>query len=296
MTKTERNLAIFCSQASNLRMETHRATTIYRQVKGAINGLSFKIVYLCGQVKDLRATISVTSLILPSGSFIDIRPCRRRLLRSVRGFRMKVAIIPWDRGESHALQVRLRTLGIPSTRLSVPPLITLVTMTGLIIRIVLLVQNLVCGVDASYELVTVFLTLASPVAVAPTEDESSSLDSEDFESRHTPSATVNVEEAPIQVVEKDLGAIRPSLCTKSDQANDAAPQQHPPATDCALYKILDRVYRDLSAEGQSYPLLSAAAQYTRAPHSIDLESLLQEYEGDASTTPSGSLKVQTARV
>ncbi|KAL6300718.1 hypothetical protein BKA93DRAFT_508422 [Sparassis latifolia] len=58
---TERNLVLFRSKASDLRTQTYCATTLYHQVKGAVTGLSLKIVYLCEHVKTLRATILVTS-------------------------------------------------------------------------------------------------------------------------------------------------------------------------------------------------------------------------------------------
>ncbi|GBE85437.1 hypothetical protein SCP_0706240 [Sparassis crispa] len=253
--KTERNLANLHTQADDLRTETYHATTLYHQVKGALTGLSFKIICLCGRVVDLRATISTTTT-----------EERKRLRNEGRYYPLGSRRIARPAGETANPGNPFDEAERSST-------------------------DNACDNDGSDN--TYCSPRSEPSAVAPTEDESSglaSLDTEDFESRHTPSATVDVEEVPIQVVEKDLGVIRPSLCTKSDQGNDGALQQHPPPTDSALYKILDRVYHDLSAEGQSHPLLSAAAQYTRAPHTVDLDSLLQEYEGDASTTPTDGRK------
>ncbi|GBE85435.1 predicted protein [Sparassis crispa] len=261
MKKTEQTLAHYRSQASHLRVRTYYATTLYRQVKGTVTGLSLKLVYLCREVTELRATITTTTT-----------EERKRL-----------------QNEGHYNPLGSQSIARPAGKTANPRNSF---------------DEVACSSSESAPHIDGTDNKDCPhrpgsLAIAPTEDESSSLaslDSEDFESRHTSSATVNVEEVPIQVVEKDLGVIRPSLCAESNQENDAAPQQHLPPTDSTLYKILDRVYHDLSAEGQSHPLLSAAAQYTRAPHTIDLESLLQEYEGDASMTPSGSLKVQTARL
>ncbi|GBE85441.1 predicted protein [Sparassis crispa] len=255
----------FHSQANNLRMQTHCATTVYRQVKGTVDGLSLKIVYLYGEVTELRATISTTTT-----------EERKRLQR-----------------EGRYMPTMSRTIARPTGVAAHP--------RNLVDEAVHSSIDSLSHTDGSdYSANPEYLPEApaeegfaishiSSKPTAPISDSSTlaDSDSEDAELRHALSATVNVEEAPVQTLKKDLGAIGPPLCS---HLLGVAPQQHPFPTDSALYQILHRVHRDLSSKGQSHPLLSAAAEY--AHQTVDLEPLLRQYEGDVSTLPSENSEMQ----
>ncbi|GBE85431.1 hypothetical protein SCP_0706180 [Sparassis crispa] len=58
---TEHKLAHFRTRATDLRMDTYRATNIFQDMRGILTGLSLDIALLCRRVKNLRATISTTT-------------------------------------------------------------------------------------------------------------------------------------------------------------------------------------------------------------------------------------------
>ncbi|KAL6300705.1 hypothetical protein BKA93DRAFT_800858 [Sparassis latifolia] len=191
LESTELALARFHSQANNLRMQTHCATTVYRQVKGTVDGLSLKIVYLYGEVTELRATISTTTT-----------EERKRLQR-----------------EGRYIPTMSRTIARPTGVAAHP--------RNLVDEAVHSSIDSLSHTDGSdYSANPEYLPEApveegsaishiSSKPTAPISDSSTlaDSDSEDAELRHPPSATVNVEEAPVQTLKKDLGAIGPPLCS-----------------------------------------------------------------------------------
>ncbi|GBE85428.1 hypothetical protein SCP_0706150 [Sparassis crispa] len=268
---TERNLALFRSQASDLRTETYSATTVYHQLKGAVTGLSLRIVYLCEHVKKLRATILSTTT-----------KERKKLERE--GRYISVGQRPFPAG----------TTAHPRSSFNEAA------------------HSFPCGADGSDN--TEYFPRPGSVPEPPTEDgsmlshhrneptastpDSSTLtesDSEIAELGKPSFVNVPVEDVHIQSLEMDAGTIHPQPSANSDHGDDSASPYHPSPTDSTLYKVLSLVHDDLNARGQGHPLLPAAAEFARAPHRIDLETLLREYEheGDESTSLSGDLQMKT---
>ncbi|GBE85426.1 hypothetical protein SCP_0706130 [Sparassis crispa] len=230
---TEGNLVLFRLQANELRTQTYSATTIYDQVKGAITGLSLRIVYLCATVHP-QNFFNETARSFPCGA---------------------------DGSDNTEYFPRPRSLPEPPTE---------------------------DGSMLSHHRIE--STASTPDSSTLTES-----DSEIAELGKPSFVNVPVEDVHIQSLEMDAGTIYPQLAANSDHGDDSASPYRPSPTDSTLYKVLSLVHDDLNARGQGHPLLPAAAEFARAPHRIDLETLLREYEheGDESTSLSGDLQMRT---
>ncbi|KAL6300707.1 hypothetical protein BKA93DRAFT_800863 [Sparassis latifolia] len=271
---TEQNLAFTCSQASNLRTETHLATTLYRQLKGTINGLSMRIVYLCGEVMELRATISSTATeernkLQQEGCYIP--PDLRRIARPAASAITYKSVA--DTAKSSVKSAAYTNSPDIAKRIPCPGCFPQESMEN---------NSMPSHCDIE--------------STAPNSRSSPMADSDGKEivlEQHS-RADVQAKGAHAQILETDANAIYPALCTGSDQGEDAI-TQHAFLRDPTLYYILRRIHDDLKARGQSHPLLPAAAEYARAPHCVDIEPLLRLYKVGISMTPSGRLEMQTTR-
>ncbi|GBE85433.1 hypothetical protein SCP_0706200 [Sparassis crispa] len=275
LERIEHKLSRFRSEAGELRTETHRATTFLLQLKGIITGLSLQIAYLCEEVNQLRATISTTTTE------------ERKKLRNERRY------VPTGQVSitNPASMIAVSQSSVDEVAHSSPVSAYHTETTG--------------DTDRSLR--------SEYTPEAPSEDGSTlshcdntstalhtkfstltNSNTGDADSKHR-SADVNAEEAGTDTLKNDSSAVCPPLYISSEPGGGIAPQKHPLPFDATLYHILRRIHHDLNAKGHSHPLLPAVAEYARAPHCVELEPLFRRYEAVTSTTPSGSLEVQTTR-
>ncbi|KAL6300713.1 hypothetical protein BKA93DRAFT_752531 [Sparassis latifolia] len=255
LERIEHKLSRFRSEAGELRTETHRATTFLLQLKGIITGLSLQIAYLCEEVKQLRATISTTTT--------EERKKLRNEHRYVPTGQVSIT--------NPASMIAVSQSSVDEVAHSSPVSAYYTETTGDTDR----------SLRSGYSLHTKSSTL--------TNSNTGGADS-----KHR-SADVNAEEAGTDTLKNDSSAVCPPLYIRSEPGGGIAPQKHPLPFDATLYHILRRIHNDLSATGQSHPLLPAAAEYARAHRGVDFEPFLRGYEEGTLMMPSESLEMQKTR-
>ncbi|KAL6300715.1 hypothetical protein BKA93DRAFT_508246 [Sparassis latifolia] len=273
---TEHKLAQFRLRATNLRMDTYRATNVFQDMRGIVSGLSLNITILCGQVKSLRATISTTTAeerkrLQNEGLYMHMSP-------SANVYQSETRSVPHApvTGTYHSTNVTLIPKLFIAERV-LPSFTSYAPEPPIDIQPTLPLHESI-SIESSSDLTTLASSNVGEVDLG-----------------HRSSADVDVEEEQAQTPRKDFCVMHQQIYIQPNPADVATPPHHSGATASTLHKILRRIQHDMGSAGYSHPLLPAATEFARNPHCVDLESLSRQYEDDASALNSTDLEMQGIR-